>query len=156
MISDWFCFLISIYLFQSQGHGTHVTGTIAAEDNNFGVVGVAPGVEIFTVRVFDNNGVFFGSDVIAAAEQCRDAGAKVISMSLGGGRGSREERDTFEDLYNNGIIAVAAAGNSGNSDFSYPASYETVVSVGAVSSNGSLASFSQTNSRVDVAAPGEY
>jgi serine protease len=139
-----------------EGHGTHVTGTIAAADNTRGVVGVAPEAEIHTVRVFDNNGVFFGSDIIAAAEACQDAGANVISMSLGGSGSSFLERRTLEDLYDDGIISVAAAGNSGGTDFLYPAAYEVVLSVAAVDSNRNLASFSTRNSRVDVAGPGMY
>jgi hypothetical protein len=135
------------------GHGTHVTGTIASEDNSRGVVGVAPEVEIYTVRVFDNNGVW-GSDIVAAAEACQDAGANIISMSLGGPGSSTLERLTFESLYEDGIIAVAAAGNSGGTDFLYPASYDVVLSVAAVDSNRNLASFSTRNNRVDIAAPG--
>ena len=61
------------------GHGTHVTGTIAAEDNNRGVVGVAPEVEIYTVRVFDSSGLFFGSDVVAAAD--RAPGKTLLPLS---------------------------------------------------------------------------
>jgi serine protease len=119
-----------------------------------GVVGVSPNAEIYTVRFFNNNGVFFGSDVIAATEACQDAGANIISMSLGGPRSYLVERQTLEDLYDDGIISIAAAGNSGNSNFGYPASYEIVLSVAAVNSNRNLASFSTHNSRVDVAAPG--
>jgi subtilisin family serine protease len=138
-----------------QGHGTHVSGTIAAADNNRGVVGVAPGAEIFTVRVFGNNGQFFGSDIVAAAEACRDAGAKIISMSLGGPQYDQDEHDIFQELYSQGILAVAASGNSGGTDYSFPASYDMVLSVAAVDSNRNLASFSTRNNRVDIAAPGE-
>jgi len=135
-------------------HGTHVTGIIAAADNNGGVVGVAPDVEIYVVRVFDNNGRFFGSDVTAAAEICKDAGARIINMSLGGGRPTRFESSVFDLLAEEGIVSIAAAGNSGNTQFSYPASYPAVISVAAVDSNRNLASFSQRNSGVDVAGPG--
>ena len=65
-----------------------------------------------------------------------------------------QHESSLEDLYDDGIILVAAAGNSGGSDFLYPASYQTVVSVAAVDSNENLASFSTRNNRVDVAAPG--
>jgi len=135
-------------------HGTHVTGIIAATDNDGGVVGVAPDVEIYVVRVFDNDGRFFGSDVTAAAEICFDAGARIINMSLGGGRPTRFESSVFDLLAEEGIVSIAAAGNSGNTQFSYPASYEAVISVAAVDSNRNLASFSQRNSGVDVAGPG--
>jgi len=131
------------------GHGTHVTGIIAAGD-----AGVAPDAEIYVVRVFDNQGRFFGSDVTAAAEICREADARIINMSFGGPRSLSTENDTFNILADEGIISIGAAGNDGNTEFSYPASYSTVISVAAVDSNMNLASFSQRNSKVDVAGPG--
>mmetsp|Transcript_3175 Transcript_3175/g.8991 ORF Transcript_3175/g.8991 Transcript_3175/m.8991 type:complete len:451 (-) Transcript_3175:862-2214(-) len=140
----------------SNGHGTHVTGTIAASDNTFGVVGVAPEASIYTVRVFNRFGIF-SSDLMAAADACRVAGADIISMSLGGGGGNADERDFFEKLYNeDGILSVAASGNSGanGNQVNYPAAYDVVVSVGAVDSSKNLANFSTRNSRVDLSAPG--
>jgi len=139
----------------SQGHGTHVTGTIAAADNTRGVVGVAPEAEIFSIRVFNQFGNFFLSDLIAAVEACRDAGADVINMSLGGPGADPDERELFEELYfQDNVLAVAASGNSGGRDFGFPASYNVVVSVAAVNRQGNLANFSTRNSRVDIAGPG--
>jgi subtilisin family serine protease len=66
------------------GHGTHVAGTIAALDNDIGVIGVAPEAEIFVVKYFaDESGFAYSSSLINAAYKCRDVGAKIISMSLG-------------------------------------------------------------------------
>ena len=64
-------------------HGTHVAGTIAAQDNSLGVVGVAPQVSLHIVRAFDSDGVQ-ASDLIVAMKACADADANIISMSLGG------------------------------------------------------------------------
>mmetsp|Transcript_32251 Transcript_32251/g.38508 ORF Transcript_32251/g.38508 Transcript_32251/m.38508 type:complete len:445 (+) Transcript_32251:123-1457(+) len=136
------------------GHGTHVTGIIAAADNNRGAVGVAPDAEIYVVRVFSDEGRFFGSDITAAVEICREANARIINMSLGGPRSLSTENNTFNILADEGIISIGAAGNDGNTEFSYPASYSAVLSVAAVDSNMNLASFSQRNSKVDVAGPG--
>jgi len=137
------------------GHGTHVSGTIAASDNNQGVVGVAPGAEIFTARVFSTNGQFYSSNIITALQACKDGDAQVISMSLGGPFEMSYERQAYEDLYEKfGIITVAASGNTGGTDFLYPASYDNVISVGSVDWNADLSSFSTRNSKVDVAAPG--
>jgi len=136
------------------GHGTHVSGTIAAADNDEGVVGVAPDAEIYTVRIFDDRGDFYGSDVVAAAEACRDAGAQIISMSLGGPSYMGAEKRAFDALFDQGILPIAAAGNDGDDDYSFPASYAKVMSVAAVNSNRNHASFSQYNDRVDIAAPG--
>ena len=137
------------------GHGTHVSGTIAANDNNQGVVGVAPGVEIFTARVFSTNGEFFSSNIITALQVCKDSGAKVISMSLGGPYAVSYELQAYTDLHEKfGIVTVAASGNTGGTDLLYPASYDNVISVGSVNWNYDRSSFSTKNSKVDVAAPG--
>lgn len=139
------------------GHGSHVAGTIAAKNNNVGVVGVnTGGISLYTVKVFDGSscGWSYSSTLVDAANRCANAGAKVINMSLGGSFSSSTENTAFQNLYNQGVLSVAAAGNGGNTRNSYPASYNSVVSVAAVDSNKTLASFSQRNSQVELAAPG--
>lgn len=138
------------------GHGTHVAGTIAAAMNNLGVVGVAPGVDLFIVKVFgDDCSWTYSSDLANAANVCYDTGkANVINMSLGGGRSSVFERNAFDNLYNKGVLSIASAGNAGNTTTSYPAGYDSVVSVAAIDSSKLVASFSQKNSDVELAAPG--
>jgi subtilisin family serine protease len=139
------------------GHGTHVAGTIAALDNAVGVIGVVPTgtLNLHIVKVFgDSCSWTYSSTLVDAANKCRDAGAKVISMSLGGSFSSRTEQMAFNDLYNQGILSVAAAGNGGNNQKSYPASYPSVISVAAVDANKVVASFSQKNDQVELAAPG--
>jgi serine protease len=139
------------------GHGSHVAGTIAAMNNALGVVGVTPGtVQLYIVRVFGDDGAWaYSSSLIDAAYKCRDAGANIISMSLGGSRSNITEKNGFDTLYNtNGILSIAAAGNAGTSANSYPASYDSVVSIAAIDSNKVVADFSQFNSQVELAAPG--
>lgn len=139
------------------GHGTHVAGTIAAMHNDLGVVGVSPGaVNFYFVQVFGGAdcGWTYSSTLADAANRCKAAGANIISMSLGGTQKSKLEENTFNTLYSQGILSIAAAGNDGNTRLSYPASYSSVVSVAAIDENMAIADFSQQNSQVELAAPG--
>jgi subtilisin family serine protease len=141
------------------GHGTHVAGTVSAVNNNLGVVGVTPGtVNFFIVKIFDNTGAWVSkahaSDLIAGIYQCQDGGADIISMSLSGTSQSGKERMAFDDLYNQGILHVAAASNEGIEEYHYPASYDSVISVAAINSDLGYADFSQFNDQVELAAPG--
>lgn len=138
------------------GHGTHVAGTIAAVNNDIGVVGVAPGsVSLHIVRVFgDSCSWTYASGLVAALGECQNAGAKVVSMSLGGRFKSQTESTAFANAEGAGILSIAAAGNAGNKTISYPAGYASVMSVAAVDQNKARASFSQRNADVEIAAPG--
>ena len=138
------------------GHGTHVAGTITAQLNQKGVVGVTPGsVSLFIVKVFGDDGLWaYSSSLVDAANRCASSGAKIISMSLGGPTKNKTEERAFNTLYSQGILSIAAAGNDGTSAYNYPASYTSVVSVAAIDSNMTVADFSQFNSQVELAAPG--
>jgi len=141
------------------GHGSHVGGTIAAENDSDGVVGVTPGtVNLFIVKYFNDAGsATLASDLVAAIYKCRDNGANVISMSLGGSRSNVKERNAFQTLYDAGILHIAAAGNEQvetPGTTSYPAGYTSVVSVAAIDESLNVATFSLQNSDVEIAAPG--
>lgn len=139
------------------GHGTHVAGSIAAADNSSGVVGVSPGdVNLYIVKVFDGAscGWSYSSSLIDAANRCGGFGADIISMSLGGGTSSTAEASAFQNLFNQGVLSIAAAGNDGNRRHSYPASYDSVISVAAVDANKVRADFSQYTNQVELSAPG--
>ncbi|WP_052696189.1 S8 family peptidase [Palaeococcus ferrophilus] len=154
------------------GHGTHVAGTIAALNNDIGVVGVAPGVQIYAIRVLDASGRGSYSDIAIGIEQAilgpdgvadkdgdgiiagdpDDDAAEVISMSLGGSADDSYLHDMIIQAYNAGIVIVAASGNEGASSPSYPAAYPEVIAVGASDINDNIASFS--NRQPEVSAPG--
>ena len=140
----------------TNSHGTHVAGTIAAVDNGLGVVGVNrnENVNLHIVKVFDADGWAYSSSLVDAAMECENAGANVISMSLGGSFSSTTEDQYFADADSRGVLSIAAAGNDGNTRKSYPASYDAVMSVAAVDSNKVVADFSQQNNAVEISGPG--
>ncbi len=138
------------------GHGSHVAGTISAFNNALGVVGVTPGtVNFHIVKIFDDLGAWVAaSDLVDAIYNCRDNGADVISMSLSGPSSNRKEQRAFDSLYSGGILHVAAASNDGEPTYHYPASYDSVISVGALDENLVVADFSNYNDQVELSAPG--
>jgi subtilisin family serine protease len=139
-------------------HGTHVAGTISAINNGLGVVGVVSNqkLKLHIVKVFDAAGWAYSSTLTNAVTKCVNAGANVISMSLGGSFSSRTEKSAFDKYYAAPyqVLSIAAAGNGGNNRVSYPAGYGSVVSVAAVDENRAWATFSQYNKDVEIAAPG--
>jgi subtilisin family serine protease len=139
-------------------HGTHVFGTIAAVNNSgTGVVGVNPNkkLKLHIVKVFGKDGAWtYSSTLASAANKCGAAGANIVTMSLGGGARSITEQRAFDSLQSKGVLNIAAAGNDGNRTVSYPAGYDSVMSIGALDENKQWASFSQYNSKVELSAPG--
>ena len=138
------------------GHGTHVAGTIAANNNKLGVVGVAPNAEIYAVKILNKNGGGNYSNIIAALEWAINNNIDIINMSLGGSVYSMALHEAVQRAAGAGIIIVAAAGNNGEGadTMTYPAKYPEVVSVGAVSENYKAAGFSSRGSELDIVAPG--
>lgn len=148
----------------SSFHGTHVAGTIAAASNNSkGLAGVAWAARVMPVRVlgvgggtsFDiSQGVLFAAGLANASGTLPAKRADIINLSLGGGSFSQTEQNTYTQARNAGVIVVAAAGNEATTVPSYPAAYNGVISVSAVDINRNLASYSNSGSTIDVAAPG--
>jgi subtilisin family serine protease len=147
------------------GHGTHVAGTAAAIDDTRGVVGMAPGARLWSVKVLDRNGsgtwswVINGLNVVAA----NAARIGVANLSLGGASTDSPSSCNSSALHkaicgvtDAGVTVVVAAGNDGSdAGADVPAKYDQVITVSALdAANGMFASFSNFGGAVDLAAPG--
>jgi len=144
------------------GHGTHVSGIIAAADNTVGIVGVAPGVRIMPLRAgysvqqgSNTYGILDTISIFKSIIYATDNGAQVINMSFGGGR-DQVIADAVSYAHAQGVVLVAAAGNEHYwfpAD-TYPAALPEVIAVAALADNGEKASYSRFGYWVDIAAPG--
>ena len=139
-----------------QGHGTAVAGVIAADmNNNEGIVGIAPNVELIVIKAeCDEYGNFYStSDLVFGLYYAIERDVDVVNMSFGG------EANFFEEpaklAVDSDIICVAAAGNNGSASLTYPAADENVIGVGALAENSwELASYSNYGESVNIVAPG--
>jgi thermitase len=137
------------------GHGTAISGIIAANiDNQMGIAGIAPNVDILPLRVLNSQGIGIYSDVAAAIIYATDNGAKIINLSLGGVNASSLLQSAVSYATSRGVMVIAAAGNSGVEGALYPAAYPEVIAVGAVDSTLQRSSFSNYGPQVDIYAPG--
>ena len=137
-----------------EGHGTHVSGTIAASYNaKTGFTGVAPKAKILMGRVCGKEGcsnIAISEGINWGIEQHVD----VISMSLGGPVGSLTHETAVKNAEAAGVVVVAASGNDGTGQVSFPAAYNDVYAVGAIDINLKKTSFSQWGPELDIVAPG--
>lgn len=140
-----------------EGHGTHVTGTIAQSTNNgIGVAGVAFNCSIMPVKVLNSRGSGSYTDIADGIIWAADNGAQIINMSLGGSSGSSALRDAVEYAYNEGVTIICSSGNDGSADtISYPAAYdEFCIAVGATRYDEAVAAYSNGGQSLDLVAPG--
>ncbi len=130
--------------FDEQGHGTHVSGTIAATNNDFGVTGIAYNAQIMPVRVLGADGSGTYANIALGVRYAADNGARVINLSLGGPNPAPEILAAIQYANQRGALVVISAGNSGESQPGYPARYanQVGIAVGAVDINTQLADFS--------------
>lgn len=140
------------------GHGTHVAGTIAALDNNYGVLGVSPDVDLYAVKVLGADGSGTISGIAQGIEWTIDNDIDIANMSLGSSSGSSALEIAANNANNAGVLLIAAAGNSGEllwfNTIGYPARYDSVMAVAAIDSNNNRASFSSVGGELEISAPG--
>jgi serine protease len=142
------------------GHGTFVASTIAeATNNRYGLTGLAYGVRLMPVRVLDSEGEGEASTIAEGVEYAVRHGAKVINLSLEFSPGVTagdipELIEALRYAHRHGVLVVAAAGNEGHTAIAYPARAPYVVSVGATTEHGCLASYSNDGSGLTLVAPG--
>ncbi|MDQ0217751.1 serine protease [Peribacillus cavernae] len=142
------------------GHGTHVAGTMAAVQNDNGVVGVAPEANLLIIKVLDKNGSGQYEWIINGINYAIEQKADIISMSLGGPEDVPELHEAIQKAVDNKILVVCAAGNEGDGqdstdEFAYPGSYNEVISVGAIDLERRSSEFTNSNNEIDLVAPGE-
>lgn len=136
------------------GHSTHCSGTALGRNG----IGVAPGAQLLIGKVLSNAGSGSSDGIAKGVQWAADAGADVISMSLGGGGAYRPMQDAIDYAVSKGAIVVCAAGNAGyngRDTIDYPGAYPSVICVGAYRRDGQIANFSSGGRRVDVATPGQ-
>ena len=140
----------------ASGHGTHVSGIIAAVANNgIGGSGVAPNAKILPIQVLDQSGQGDARDVAAGVRFAADNGARVINLSLGGATESSSLTQAITYANDKGVLVVAAAGNGGAADKpKWPASLDLTLAVTAVDQANNATSFDQRGDYIDLSAPG--
>ncbi|MDZ8188703.1 MAG: S8 family peptidase [Nostoc sp. ChiSLP02] len=126
------------------GHGTHVSGTIAGENNGYGVTGIAYNAKIMPVKVLNDSGSGSYSAIAKGIRYAADNGADVINLSLGGNYSNRTLESAIDYASSKGVIVVMAAGNDGEPLPDYPAryAYKSGIAVGAVDRDNNIADFS--------------
>jgi subtilisin len=144
------------------GHGTHVSGTIAAADNGVGVVGVAPDVQLYGLKILDAAGQGDWSHAIAALEWAVDNGIQVLNHSYGASQSPGTlVALAFANAAAGGVLNVAAAGNTGDclakrNTIGYPARYPDVIAVGATDWFDGRPCYSSSGAELELAAPGDW
>lgn len=153
----------SDYIMDNLGHGSMVSGIIAANTNNRsdsytgGIAGAAPNATIIPIRCFTATQGHIGgyaSNLISGVNYAVQNGADIINMSWGLREESLSLKNALTTAANSGCILIAAAGNDGTSAIQYPAVYDNVISVGSVDRTGTLSDFSQRSGKVNICAPG--
>jgi subtilisin family serine protease len=136
-------------------HGTHVAGTICAENNSVGMIGVAPKSKVIPVKALDDDGSGNMSNIAEAIRWSADQGTDFITMSLGAPHDIPDIRKAIQYALSKKCITFCAAGNAGSTrEIYYPANYPETIGIGSIDQNFERAGFSCTGDDLDFLAPG--
>jgi len=141
-------------VFDKLGHGTAIAGIIAANDNEFGLVGVSPHVKILSIKVLNDEGKGEIESFVRGIEWAIDHDADIINMSFGIKRDDPQLKTAIEKALKHGVIVVAAVGNKMGSEAEFPAAYKEVISVTGIDSTENIFSLA-SRGKVDFSAPGK-
>jgi subtilisin family serine protease len=143
--------------YDAQGHGTHVSGIIAARRNANGIVGVAPESKIIMAKVLNDEGSGTSADIVAGIRWAVETGADILSMSLGSPEPDEKIHQALVLAISKGVFVITAAGNEGPEldTVGYPAGFPEMVAVGSIDRTKKLSSFSSRGRQVDIVAPGD-
>ncbi|MCM1112098.1 MAG: S8 family serine peptidase [Muribaculum sp.] len=136
------------------GHGTHVSGIVAANLNGKGGAGIAPEASLYVYDVLNTDGSIDSYATARAIRHAIDSRLDIINMSYGSPMFDGTENLTIQEAYTAGIALFAAAGNDATNSKSYPASYSNVCSIASLQQDGKKSSFTNFNEAVDLAFPG--
>ena len=138
-----------------EGHGTHVAGIIGAKHDGQGIDGIAPDADLFAVKVLDDTGEGYLSDLLEGIGWAISNDMDIINLSMGTADESDALQEAMQKAYQAGILLVAASGNEGAGyPVDYPAAYEPVIAVSATDSENRIAAYASVGDKVEFSAPG--
>lgn len=139
----------------SIGHGTEVSGIIAANtNNNQGIAGVSWNTKVLSLKITDDFGQARVSNVVSALDQAYQKGVRIVHISLSTNQFSQTLKDAIKQAHDKGILIISTAGNSGIKELRYPAAFDGVIGVGAVDETKQKEFYSTTGEHVSLVAPG--
>lgn len=149
--------------FDDHSHGTHCSGIIGASENSIGYTGMAPLVDLYACKGLNAKGSGSLADIAAGVDWCVTNGMDIISLSLGADMAcSGVLADSCNNAWNQGLVVVAASGNSGHLDCSlevgcvlFPANCSATIAVGSIDKDEFRSDFSSFGPEVELITPGE-
>lgn len=140
------------------GHGTHVAGIIAAQQNNKGIIGLAPNVQLYAIKSLNNKGNGSSAQITKGVEWAIQNKIDILNLSLSISEHDRPLELMLKKAYDNGMVIVSAAGNEGGTGqmdtMTYPGKYASVIAVGAVNNSLTRDENSSIGPTLELAAPG--